>query len=317
MTGPSGPWTGLPAAVAAADAAVPGLWAALGLPGLVDVHVHFLPPPMLAAVWAYFDEASEHYGVPWPVTYRVGDEQRVALLRGLGVRAFPALAYPHKPGMAEWLNSWTLDLAARTPGCVPSATFFPEPAAGSYVAAALAAGARIFKAHLQVGGYDPTDPLLAPVWGALAEAGVPVVVHCGSGPQPGAHTGPGPIGAVLRQHPRLPLVVAHAGMPEYLEHAELAARYPRVHLDTTMVGTPFAEALAPMPAELPARLADLGDRVVLGSDFPNIPYPYATQLDALARLDLGEDWLRGVLWHNGVRLLGLDSGGPGTVGPPG
>jgi hypothetical protein len=61
-----------------------------------------------------------------------------------------------------------------------------------------------------------------------------------------------------------------------------------------------------MPAELPRRLANLGDRVVLGSDFPNIPYPYATQLEALARLDLGDDWLRGVLWTNGVRLLGLD-----------
>jgi len=218
--------------------------------------------------------------------------------------------------MAESLNAWTLDLAARTPDCVPSATFFPEPAAAAYVGAALVAGARIFKAHLQVGGYDPTDPLMEPVWGQLAEARVPVVVHCGSGPVPGPYTGVGPIGAVLRRHPRLRLVVAHAGMPEYLAHAQLADRYPEVHLDTTMVGTPFIEALMPMPADLPRRLADLGDRVVLGSDFPNIPYPYATQLDALAGLDLGDGWLRGVLWSNGVRLLGLDPGPAGTVGSP-
>jgi hypothetical protein len=313
-------WQGLPAAVARADAAVPELWRGLGLPGLVDVHVHFLPPRLLAAVWAYFDEATEHYGVDWPVTYRVGDEQRVALLRRLGVRAFPALAYPHRAGMAGWLNAWTLDLAARTPDCVPSATFFPEPDAAGYVAAALDAGARIFKAHLQVGGYDPTDPLLTPVWGLLTEARVPVVVHCGSGPVPGPYTGAGPIGEVLRRHPRLRLVVAHAGMPDYLAHAELAQRYPDVHLDTTMVGTPFVEAMMPMPAELPRRLADLGDRVVLGSDFPNIPYPYATQLAALVRLDLGDDWLRGVIWANGARLLGLDPDGPdpaGTVGPAG
>ena len=52
--------------------------------------------------------------------------------------------------------------------------------------------------------------------------------------------------------------------------------------------------------------------MVLGSDFPNIPYPYATQIEALVRLDLGDDWLRGVLWHNGVRLLGED----GTVASP-
>jgi predicted TIM-barrel fold metal-dependent hydrolase len=73
-----------------------------------------------------------------------------------------------------------------------------------------------------------------------------------------------------------------------------------------MVGTAFSNRFAPLPADWPARLADVADRVVFGSDFPNIPYPYATQLDALVRLDLGDDWLRGVLWHNGARLLGVD-----------
>jgi hypothetical protein len=296
----------LPAEVLRADAAVPGIWRALGLPGLVDVHVHFLPPRVLAAVWAYFDRAEQHYGTTWPVSYRVGEAERVAHLGYLGVRHFPALAYPHKPGMARFLNDWTLRLAGRTPGCVPSATFFPEPDAADYVTAALGAGARVFKAHLQVGGYDPTDPLLDGVWARLAEAAVPVVVHCGHGPIPGRHTGTGPIGAVLRRHPRLVLVVAHAGMPDYLAFADLADQHPGVHLDTTMVGTPFTEALMPMPAELPGRFAGLADRVVLGSDYPSIPYPYATQLDALVRLDLGDDWLRGVLWHNGARLLGVD-----------
>ena len=70
-----------------------------------------------------------------------------------------------------------------------------------------------------------------------------------------------------------------------------------------------------MPAGAAARLADLGDRVVLGTDFPNIPYPYLTQLEALAALGLGDDWLRGVCWTNGLRLLGLDL--DGTVGAAG
>ena len=297
---------------ARADAAVPGFWQALGLPGLVDIHVHFLPPRVLAAVWRYFDQAPAHYGTRWPITYRLPDEARIGLLRELGVRAFTALAYPHKPGMARFLNDWTLNLAARTAGCVPSATFFPEPGAGEYVGAALDAGARVFKAHVQVGGYDPTDPLLDPVWGTLAEAGVPVVVHCGDGPVPGAHTGVDPVERVLRRHPGLVLVVAHAGMPDYAGFVGLADRHPAVHLDTTMIGTPFTEAMMPVPAGIRARYADLGDRIVLGSDFPNIPHPYLTQLEALAGFDLGDDWLRAVCWFNGVRLLGLD----GTVGPP-
>ena len=53
---------------------------------------------------------------------------------------------------------------------------------------------------------------------------------------------------VLDRHPGLVLVVAHAGMPDYLGFAALADRHPRVHLDTTMLGTDFTQAIAPMPA---------------------------------------------------------------------
>ena len=285
------------------DADVPAFWQRLGLPGLIDIHTHFLPAPVMAAVWRYFDDAEAHYGTPWPVHYRLPEAERVAVLRELGVRWFTALVYPHKPGMAQSLSEWARDFADRTPDCVPSGTFFPEPSTVSYVRAALDAGTRVFKAHVQVGGYDPRDPLLDPVWGLLAEAGVPVVVHCGSGPLPGAHTGPGPFGAVLARHPRLTAVIAHAGAPEFAEHLALARRYPNVHLDTTMVGTPFLNALAPLGADIVAQFGELQDRIVLGTDFPNIPYPYAEQLRALAEFGLSDEWLRAVCWYNGERLL--------------
>ena len=287
------------------DEDVPGWWQRLGLDGLVDVHVHFLPDQVMNAVWAYFDQAGEHYGTPWPVAYRTPAADRVATLEALGVRAFPALVYPHKPDMAAWLSEWARGFAAETPGCVPSGTFYPEPGASQYVKEALELGTRIFKVHVQVGDYDPRDDELDAVWGQLAEAGVPVVVHCGSGPLPGRHTGPGPFGEVLRRHPRLTAVIAHLGMPEYAEHLLLAETYPNVHLDTTMAWTPFTEAMMPFPIDLKPRLAALEDRVVLGSDFPNIPYEYAVQLESLERLDLGDDWLRAVCRTNGARLLGL------------
>ncbi|MEV0795428.1 amidohydrolase family protein [Kribbella sp. NPDC050459] len=288
------------------DVEVPAWWRRLGLDGLVDVHVHFLPDRVLNAVWAYFDQASSHYGTEWPITYRTSVEERLKTLDSLGVRAFPALVYPHKPGMAASLNAWARDFAAVTPGCVPSGTFFPEPSAADYVRTALELGTRIFKVHVQVGDYDPRSGELDDVWGQLAEAGVPVVVHCGSGPIPGRHTGPGPMGEVLRRHPRLTAVIAHLGMPEYAEHLALTS-YPNVHLDTTMALTPFTEAMMPFPGDLIPRLADLQDRIVLGSDFPNIPYEYAVQLASLEALDLGDTWLRAVCWTNGTRLLGLPS----------
>lgn len=276
----------------------------LGLPGLIDLHVHFLPARMERRVWHHFKHGGPLMGDGWRIAYEWPVEARVERLREMGVRAYPALAYAHKPGMAADLNAWTLDFARRTPGCLPSATFYPEPGVVDYVRRALDEGVKIFKVHLQVGGFDPRVPELEGVWGLLAEAGVPVVVHASSVPVPGGYVGAEPIGQVLRAHPGLRVAIAHLGMPEYGPFFELAARYERVALDTTMAFTDFSERGMPFPARLRPALLDLGlsGKVVLGSDFPTIPYPYAHQLDALARLDLGDAWLRAVCWDNGVAM---------------
>lgn len=287
------------------DGEVPAYVAALGLPGLADIHVHFLPQPVLDRVWTWFDDHGLERAGDWPIRYRLPEPERLAIVRELGMRGIPSLTYAHKPGMAARLNDWCAEFARRVPDAVPSATFYPEPDAGEYVRAALDGGARLFKLHVQVGDIDLGDRLLDDVWGVVQDARVPVVMHAGSGPHPGRHTGPEPVAALLRRFPRLVLVVAHLGMPEYDAFADLAERHTGVHLDTTMSGTDYTEAFAPLPPGYAVRLRDLGEKVVLGSDFPNIPYAYAHQLEALARLELGDDWLRRVLWHNGARLMAL------------
>jgi len=284
-------------------AAIMAFWQEIGLPGLIDVHTHFMPVNVLAKVWSYFETGQS--GRRWPIAYRLPEERRLALLREFGVRKFSALLYPHKPGMAAWLNLWAADFAARTPDALHSATFFPEPSAASYVASAISGGARLFKAHLQVGGYDPRDDLLKPVWGQLADAGVPVIVHCGSAPTPGAHAGPGPFGEVMAAHPRLTAIIAHLGAPEYADFLDLAEQYPSLYLDTTMAFTEFIDNPRPFPKALLPRLAAAADRILLGTDFPNIPHPYLHQLAVLARLDLGTPWLQAVCYQNAARLLQL------------
>jgi len=292
------------------DADVQGWWQRLGLPGLVDLHTHFLPERMLRRVWAHFDEVGPLIGRPWPIRYRWDQESRLTHLRHMGVRRFTALTYAHRPGMASDLTDFALALSAAEPDCVPSATFFPESGVLDQVRSALDRGARVFKVHAQVGGFDLREHVLDEVWGVLADASIPVVVHVGSGPVPRAGvTGPDKLEGVLRRHPQLIAVVAHLGAPEYAEFLTLAERYPRVHLDTTMVFTDFFEETAPFPADLLSRLASLPERLVLGSDFPNIPYPYAHQLEALERLRdreprFDDDWLRAVCWFNGQRLIG-------------
>jgi hypothetical protein len=213
--------------------------------------------------------------------------------------------------MAAWLNEWVREFAARTPEAVPTATMYPEPGVTEYLGAALEGGARCVKVHVQVGAFDPRDPLLAEAWGMLADAGIPVVVHCGHGPLRGDFTGLDVFGQVLAEHPSLVAIIAHAGMPEYEQALKLASVHENVCLDTTMVGTPFTERLVgALPSDWAARLVDLGDRVVLGTDFPQLPYAYADQLRAIqgwAAADdrLGVDFLRRVLHDTPARLLGL------------
>lgn len=285
---------------AAETQAVRRIWEPLGLPGLIDVHVHFMPRQVMDKVWQFFDGVQSP---AWPIEYRTEEADRLARLRSYGVLAFPSLVYPHKPAMAEWLNAWAADFASQHADVVRTATFFPEEGAGAYVARALDGGARLFKAHLEVGAYDPRDPLLDDVWGQLADAQVPVVVHCGDGPAPGPFTGIGPISSVLSRFPRLLVVVAHMGLPGYEDFLDLAARSASVRLDTTMAFTDFVEQLWPFPVDLRPRLLDLQDRVLLGSDFPNTPYPFVHQLESLVRLDLGDDWLRAVLHDNAASML--------------
>jgi hypothetical protein len=283
--------------------AVRQIWSALGLPGLIDVHTHFMPKSVLDKVWNYFDSAGPLVGRQWPINYRTSEFRRIQILRRFGVRGFTALVYPHKPHMAVWLNQWAARFARSTPDCLPTATFYPEPEAHGYVEAAIRDGARVFKAHIQVGRYDPNDPLLDRVWGAIEDARLPVVIHCGSGPAPGKYTGPGPIRHLLRRYPQLRLIIAHMGMPEYTEFLDICEQSAQVRLDTTMAFTSFAEETMPFPRSDRQRLHQLGERILFGSDFPNIPYGYLEAMQSITRLDVDDDWLRAVFYHNAASLF--------------
>lgn len=54
-------------------------------------------------------------------------------------------------------------------------------------------------------------------------------------------------------------------------------------------------------------MVTIADRVALGTDFPNIPYPYATQLRAIAAWTdddrLGDEFLRAALHDTPAKLL--------------
>jgi predicted TIM-barrel fold metal-dependent hydrolase len=254
-------------------------------------------------VWRWFDRLTP----PWPVTYRSSAADRLATLARLGVLHHTALAYPHQPGMLRFLNDHTLALAEAVPAVIPTFTIYPEPGVAAETERCLAAGGRAVKVHLQVGAFDAVDPLLDDAWSQLQEEGTPVILHAGAvadGSGNEQWCGPAPVRRLLRRFGSLRLVIAHLGAPDYDAFVALAEEHRGIWLDTAMVFT-VPPYLGPAPLHLAARLAALGDRVVFGSDFPTIPHAFAAQVSGLADLGLGDNWLRDVLWHNGLRLFCL------------
>lgn len=285
------------------DDEVPGFLATLGIPGIVDAHVHFLPDGMQNAVWRWFDRITP----PWPITYRSSADERLGILAKLGVRHHTALAYAHQPGMLPFLNDHTLGLAGAVPAVIPTFTIYPEAGVTAETGRCLAAGGKAVKVHLQVGGFDATDSLLDGAWGLLQDAGIPIILHAGAvadGSGNEEWCGPEPVRRLLGRFPGLRLVVAHLGAPDHDAFVALAEEHDGVWLDTAMVFT-NPSYLGPSPKHLVDRLSGLGDRIVFGSDFPTIPHQFAAQVSGLAELGLGDDWLRNVLWANGLRLFGL------------
>ena len=67
------------------DRDVPAWWTALGLPGLIDIHTHFLPDAVMNAVWAYFDDALDQ-----PVETRHADLPLAILSAYLDAHRFSA-----------------------------------------------------------------------------------------------------------------------------------------------------------------------------------------------------------------------------------
>ncbi|HEV1998192.1 MAG TPA: amidohydrolase family protein [Candidatus Dormibacteraeota bacterium] len=287
----------------AVDADVAAWARDLRIPGIFDIHVHFMPDRVQQAVWRHFDRLPR----TWGIKYRGDEAERLMVLRQLGVRHHTALAYAHRPGMAAWLNDFTLEFAARVQTALPCFTFYPEPSVAEYVGAALARGGRVAKVHLQVGKFDPMRPELDPVWGMLEAARTPVIIHAGAVPDGSRGEewcGMRPVRNLLRRWPGLVLILAHMGVPEYEDAVALAQEFPQLYMDTAMVLVDGQTGFE-YPETLLGWLAESGERVLFGSDFPSFPHDYASQVRGLAKSGLGDDWLRLVMWENAARMFGL------------
>ncbi len=277
----------LPALNDAEGAAVPP-----GLPPVVDAHVHAFPERVFEALWTWFEENG------WPIRYKLRAEAVVDFLLGRGIEHLVLLHYAHKPGMARQLNRFVAGFCEGRARVTGLATVMPgEPEAGAILEEAFALGLGGVKLHCHVQCFAPDDAALDEVYRTCARFDRPLVMHAGREPKspaykcdPHAICAASRVERVLRRFPDLRLCVPHFGADEYADYRRLLDRHDNLWLDTTMLVAGY------FPGDVPWELVTARpDRVMYGTDFPNLPYAWDRELRILVERGLPPDDLARIL----------------------
>jgi predicted TIM-barrel fold metal-dependent hydrolase len=274
-----------------------------GLPPVVDAHVHVFPGRLFNAVWDWFDVNG------WPIRYRLDADAILQFLLNRGVAHVVALQYAHQPGVAKALNQFMADICGRFQRVTGMATVFPgEPDAAGILEAAFRAGLGGVKLHAHVQCFAIDGPAMATVYGVCQANDKPLMMHVGREPKSDAYRcDPYQlcrielVEKVLRRYPRLRLCVPHLGADEFVAYQRLITEYDNLWLDTTMV---LADYL-PIGTALPPLSSFRSERVMFGTDFPNIPYAWDREIRKLAAMGLAPGTLDAVLWHTAADFYGL------------
>jgi predicted TIM-barrel fold metal-dependent hydrolase len=260
---------------------------------VIDAHVHLFPDRLFEAIWRWFDEHG------WPIRYKLKTPQVIEFALSRGVERIVALHYSHKPGMARAMNEYMASIVRENPQVTGLATVFPgEPDTKAILEEAFAAGLAGVKLHCHVQCFGVDDPILADVYETCILHDKPVLIHAGREPSgAGYKCDPHELchadrtAAVLRGYPKLRLCVPHLGIDEVAGYTALLERHDNLWLDTTM-------ALADYFPEDEAcfRLVEARpDRIMYGTDFPNIPYAWDRELRRLTARGLPQNALAAIL----------------------
>ena len=136
----------------------------------------------------------------------------------------------------------------------------------------------------------------------------PIIMHVGREPKSTAYLcdpykicSAEKLERVLQNFPKLRICVPHFGFNEISAYKKLIEKYDNLWLDTTMILSGY------FPIEDTIELDSFRiDRIMYGSDFPNIPYAWDRELKWLKTSGLSQENLEWVLNKSACNFLGLD-----------
>jgi uncharacterized protein len=274
-----------------------------GLPAVIDTHVHIFPQNFFSAVWKWFDQNG------WHIRYQLTSSQVLAFLLSHGVEHIIAFQYAHKPGIADELNKYMVKKCIEHDNRVTGlATVYPgEKDAKSILQNAFASGLGGLKLHAHVQCFDMNSDAMNCLYECCRAHNKPVVMHVGREPKSSAYRcdpyeicSAEKLERVLQEFPDLKVCVPHLGFDETSAYQKLIDKYDNLWLDTTMA---IAEYF-PIKGGI-----DLGryrpDRVMYGSDFPNIPYAWDRELKILKKANISWDTLEKIAYKNATEFFSL------------
>lgn len=286
----------LPAINDKEDMAVPE-----GLPIVVDAHVHIFPSNIFSAIWQWFDENA------WPIRYRLTTSRVLDYLLSRGVNHVIALQYAHKTGISKMLNRYMVKKCREFPNKVTGlATVFPgESNVEDILKEAFDDGLRGVKLHAHVQCFDMNAKEMNIVYNLCQSEEKPIVMHVGREPKSTAYNcdpykicKAKKVDRVLQNFPKLKICVPHLGFDEFSAYRKLIEKYDNLWLDTTMVLTDY------FPIENAVELDSFRvDRIMYGSDFPNIPYAWDRELKWLKTSGLPHDGLEWILRKSALNFF--------------
>ncbi|MFH1157022.1 MAG: amidohydrolase family protein [Pseudomonadota bacterium] len=274
-----------------------------GLFPVIDAHVHLFPDALFDAVWGWFDR----YG--WPVRYRLHSRDLLDFLFSRGVDHIVGFQYAHKPGIASELNRYMAGMIRHYPGKLTGmATVFPgEKGAEALLDEAMKLGLKGVKLHTHVQCFELVGTPVEKVLRFCAGNALPAVIHAGREPRSPAYScdpyllcSAGRVRHVLEKHPGLKLCVPHLGMDEFDSYRQMLDIFDNLWVDTAMAVGGY------LPVTVPFSINALrSDRVMYGSDFPNIPYAWDRELKWFKDSDLPAPVLSGILEKNARDFFGI------------
>ncbi|MCP4021942.1 MAG: amidohydrolase family protein, partial [Desulfobacteraceae bacterium] len=104
--------------------------------------------------------------------------------------------------------------------------------------------------------------------------------------------------SVLKNFPGLKICVPHLGFGELIEYKELIEKYDTLWLDTAMVITDYFS----LDGKIELKEYRL-DRIMYGSDFPNIPYEWDRELNWISLEGLGHRQREWILHKNAEKFF--------------